>query len=114
MSDERDERGRPAGFDPRSGEVRGSGAGAGGGSPGEDYDRDPMAGSGAKPHGTGHPLPASAEARHGEIPERLAGEKGRGDDSAPAVRPGAEAVDPDGEPYPLGEEAGGGHGAPRR
>lgn len=29
-----------------SGVVRGSGAGAGGGNPGEDYDDDPVAGSG--------------------------------------------------------------------
>jgi hypothetical protein len=47
------ERGRPAGFDPKSGEVRGSGSGAGGGgNPSEDYDQDPMAGAGAEPgHG---------------------------------------------------------------
>lgn len=49
--------------------------------------------------GKGHPLPASDEARHGEIPEGLAEEKGCGDDSAPAVQPDPEAVDPDGEPY---------------
>jgi hypothetical protein len=50
MSDS--ERGRPAGFDLKSGEVRGSGSGAGGGNPGEDYDQDPMAGAGAEPpHG---------------------------------------------------------------
>lgn len=47
-----DERGRPAGFDRNSGEVRGSGSGAGGGSPGEDYDQDSAAGAGAEPpHG---------------------------------------------------------------
>jgi hypothetical protein len=46
------ERGRPAGFDPESGEVHGSGSGVGGGNPGEDYDQDPMAGAGAEPpHG---------------------------------------------------------------
>jgi hypothetical protein len=47
------ERGRPAGFDPKSGEVHGSGSGAGGGgNPNEDYDQDPMAGAGAEPpHG---------------------------------------------------------------
>ena len=47
------ERGRPAGFDPKTGEVHGSGSGAGGGgNPDEDYDQDPMAGSGAEPpHG---------------------------------------------------------------
>lgn len=49
--------------------------------------------------GKGHPLPASDEARHGEIPEGLAEEKGRGGDSAPAARPGGPAVNPDGEPY---------------
>lgn len=49
--------------------------------------------------GKGHPLPASDEARHGEIPESLEEEKGRGDDSEPAVQPDPEAVAPDGEPY---------------
>ena len=44
------ERGRPASFDPKSGEVHGSGSGAGGGgNPNEDYDQDPMAGAGAEP-----------------------------------------------------------------
>jgi hypothetical protein len=53
MADTNPERGRPAGFDPKSGEVHGSGSGAGGGgNPNEDYDQDPMAGSGAEPpHG---------------------------------------------------------------
>lgn len=95
------ERGRPGGFDPKSGEVVGSGSGAGGGNPGEDYDQDPMAGAGSEPvPGKGHPLPASDEARHGEIPERMEEEKGCGDDSAPAAGP-AVAVNPDGEPYRL-------------
>jgi hypothetical protein len=108
------DRGRRAGFDPASGEVGGSGSGAGGGNPGEDYDRDPMTGSGAKPpHGTGHPLPASDEARHGEIPEGLAADKGCGDDSPAAVHPGDEAVGPDGESYRFDDRAGDGHGAPR-
>ena len=49
--------------------------------------------------GKGHPLPASEEARHDEIPEHLARAKGRGDDSRDAVQPGPEAVNPDGEPY---------------
>lgn len=55
------ERGRPAAFDPKSGEVRGSGSGAGGGgNPAEDYDQDSMAGAGAEPpHG---PDPADEEA----------------------------------------------------
>jgi hypothetical protein len=111
MSDQ--QRGRPAGFDPKSGEVRGSGSGAGGGNRGEDYDQDPMAGAGPSP-GKGHPLPASDEARHGEIPEGMEEDKGRGDDPAPAVHPGDEAVDPDGKPYPFDDRAGDLHGAPRR
>ena len=45
------ERGNPAAFDPESGEVSGSGSGAGGGNPGEDFDSDPMAGSGSDPAG---------------------------------------------------------------
>lgn len=49
--------------------------------------------------GKGHPLPASDEARHNEIPEALEAEKGEGDDSKPVVQPGREAVNPDGEPY---------------
>ncbi len=48
--------------------------------------------------GKGHPLPASGEARHEEIPETLEQEKGRGDDPAAIVRPDG-AVDPDGQPY---------------
>jgi hypothetical protein len=53
MVDSDIERGRPASFDPESGEVHGSGSGAGGGgNPDEDYDQDPMAGAGAEPpHG---------------------------------------------------------------
>lgn len=44
------ERGKPASFDPKSGEVHGSGSGAGGGgNPGEDYDQDSMAGPGSAP-----------------------------------------------------------------
>lgn len=38
--------GRPAGADPRTGEVRGSGVGAGGGQPGEDFDTGSDAGDG--------------------------------------------------------------------
>jgi hypothetical protein len=49
--------------------------------------------------GKGHPLPASDEARHGEIPESAEAEKGRGDDDAAVVAPGGTAVNPDGEPY---------------
>ena len=53
---EDEERGRPAGFDPATGQVHGSGSGAGGGNPGEDYDEDPMAGGGSEP--AGGPRPA--------------------------------------------------------
>ena len=49
--------------------------------------------------GSGHPLPASDEARHGEIPEHLEREKGRGDDPPAIVQPDRPPVDPDGEPY---------------
>lgn len=51
--------------------------------------------------GKGHPLPASDEARHNEIPESLVEKKGRGDDSRPGITPNPEAVNPDGEPYRL-------------
>jgi hypothetical protein len=49
--------------------------------------------------GKGHPLPASDEARHGEIPESAEAEKGRGDDDRAAATPAGAAVNPDGEPY---------------
>ena len=49
--------------------------------------------------GGGHPLPASGEARHKEIPEHLEREKGRGDDSKGIVQPQDQAVSPGGEPY---------------
>lgn len=40
------ERGQPASFDPKSGEVHGAGSGAGsGGNSEEDFDSDPMAGA---------------------------------------------------------------------
>ena len=53
MAEEESERGKPATFDPKTGEVHGSGSGAGGGgNRREDYDQDSMAGSGAEPpHG---------------------------------------------------------------
>lgn len=52
-----DERGEPASFDPRSGEVHGSGSGAGGGgNPEEDYDGDPMAGGGTEPMTGARPI----------------------------------------------------------
>lgn len=47
--------------------------------------------------GERHPLPASDESRHEEIPEGMAEEKGTGQDQAGAGRP--DAVNPDGEPY---------------
>ena len=49
--------------------------------------------------GKGHPLPASDEARHDEIPEDLAAAKGRGDDARPAVQPGRDSANPDGQLY---------------
>ncbi|THD37303.1 MAG: hypothetical protein E7773_04550 [Sphingomonas sp.] len=49
--------GRRAFFDPRTGEVRGSGAGAGGGNPGEDYDSDAAAGDGFPQTGKGSDQP---------------------------------------------------------
>ena len=63
MSDTgRQERGRRAGFDPKSGEVSGSGSGAGGGgNPGEDYDGDPMAGAGSEPAGGPRPPEEGAQ-----------------------------------------------------
>ena len=64
MNEDDSERGKPATFDRRTGEVHGSGSGAGGaGNPDEDYDSDPMAGAGAEPDG-----PADPERR-----ERLGG-----------------------------------------
>jgi hypothetical protein len=56
------ERGKPAGFDRRTGEVHGSGSGAGGGgNPDEDYDQDPENGSGKE--GFGRPRPAAQSVR---------------------------------------------------
>ena len=52
MNQDDSERGKPATFDRKSGEVHGSGSGAGGGgNPREDYDSDSMAGAGAEPEG---------------------------------------------------------------
>ena len=56
--------------------------------------------------GTGHPLPASDEARHDQIPERLEREKGQGDDAKAATRESNSAVNPDGEPYDAGDLGG--------
>ena len=47
----------------------------------------------------GHPLPASDEARHGEIPEGAVLNKGWGDDPAELVQPAPQAANPDGETY---------------
>ena len=55
-------------------------------------------------NGKGHPLPASDEARHDEIPEHGSRDKGFGDDDPAAVQPAGEAVNPDGEPYPIDDE----------
>jgi hypothetical protein len=51
MADEREERGQPASFDRRTGEVHGAGSGAGGNNPAEDYDDDPISGGGREPVG---------------------------------------------------------------
>lgn len=47
------EAGRRASFDPKTGEVHGSGMGAGGGNPGEDYASDPANGDGFPQTGKG-------------------------------------------------------------
>ena len=63
MDQDRSERGKPASFDRRTGEVHGSGSGAGGeGNPNEDYDQDSMAGSGAEPDGAVRPGEAAGAA----------------------------------------------------
>ena len=57
--------------------------------------------------GKGHPLPASDEARHDEIPEHLTSATRVSATTIPsASRPGSEAVAPDGETYPTGEARG--------
>lgn len=54
---EESERGKRASFDPKSGEVHGSGSGAGGGgNPREDYDSDPMAAAGQEPPHDARPI----------------------------------------------------------
>ena len=52
--------------------------------------------------GRGHPLPASDEARHGELPEHRARDKGQGDDARQSSL-GGEATAPDGGKYPSGD-----------
>lgn len=64
MTDEDEERGRPASIDRKTGEVHGSGSGAGGGNPGEDYDSDAAAASGDEP-GKGGPSKEPRD-RHGK------------------------------------------------
>ena len=49
-----------------------------------DEDSPPPPEPGGRPH---HPLPASEEARRGEVPETLEREKGFGDDGAEATGP---------------------------
>lgn len=59
-----------------------------------------------KKRGSGHPLPHSAEANSGEIPEHLVRKKGLGDDAEAAAQSESELVGPDGEPYgPKGDRA---------
>ena len=48
---------------------------------------------------SGHPLPASKEARHGEVPEHLEEKKGQGEDDAGQAAPHPHAVEPSGKPY---------------
>jgi hypothetical protein len=56
------EHGRRATYDPKSGEVHGSGSGAGGGgNPREDHDGDPMAGAGHEPAGDARPIDQAVE-----------------------------------------------------
>lgn len=49
--------------------------------------------------GKRHPLPASGEARHNEVPEQLEREKGEGDDPPQVNQPRSDPVNPDGESY---------------
>ena len=53
--------------------------------------------------GQRHPLPDSAEAREGEIPEHLVREKGHGDDAHAPASTSEERVAPDGESYEIGK-----------
>jgi hypothetical protein len=62
MTDKESERGKRAGFDPRTGEVHGSGSGAGGGGNAhEDYDSDSKAGAGANPPHGPRPIEEAVE-----------------------------------------------------
>jgi len=51
---------------------------------------------------SGHPLPASEEAREDLVPEHLIDEKGHGDDGAAPSAPQDAFAAPDGRPYPGG------------
>ena len=51
---------------------------------------------------SGHPLPASEEAREDLVPEHLIDEKGHGDDRAAPSAPQDAFAAPDGTPYPGG------------
>ncbi len=56
------EHGKPGTYDPKSGEVHGSGSGAGGGgNPREDHDGDPMGGAGQAPQGDARPIEEGVE-----------------------------------------------------
>lgn len=50
--------------------------------------------------GKGHPLPASVEAKHDEIPDKAETLKGLGDDPAAKVSPEPHGANPDGSSYP--------------
>lgn len=62
----------------------------------------------------GHPLPASGEARHNEIPEGTEAAKGVGDDPAAIVQPEGDPVTPDGEAYRYADLGRGPGSRPRR
>lgn len=49
---------------------------------------------------SGHPLPASDEARAGEVPESVEAAKGHGDDDADAAQT-SRPVNPDGTHYDV-------------
>ena len=61
MQERESERGKRASFDPRTGEVHGSGSGAGGGgNPGEDDDSEPLAGADEFPPHRARPIDRAA------------------------------------------------------
>ena len=116
------ERGRPASFDPVSGEVHGSGSGAGGVIRARTMTptrcrlrrragrRAPSAGAAADRRSTrmriyerrhGPSAAESDEARLGEVPESLERAKGEAEEGKEKVQPKGDAVDPDGTPTRL-------------